>query len=38
MDLVEEYGLDLEEVRNVIARDLLGEQALPLRGSAMTTE
>src|SRR5205085_12603016 len=35
MGLVEEYGLDLEEVRNVIARDLLGEQALPLRGSAM---
>jgi len=31
MDLVEEHGLGLEEVRAVIEKDLLGEQALPLK-------
>jgi heterodisulfide reductase subunit D len=31
MDLVEEHGLGLDEVRAVIEKDLLGEQALPLR-------
>jgi heterodisulfide reductase subunit D len=31
MDLVEEHGLGLEEVRAVIEKDLLGEQPLPLR-------
>ena len=31
MDLVEAHGLGLEEVRAVIAKDLLGEQPLPLR-------
>ena len=31
MDLVEEHGLGLDEVRTVIEKDLLGEQALPLR-------
>jgi Fe-S oxidoreductase len=32
MDLVEEHGLALEEVRAVIEKDLLGEQPLPLQG------
>jgi hypothetical protein len=31
MDLVEEQGLGLDEVRAVIEKDLLGEQPLPLR-------
>ena len=31
MDLVEAHGLGLEEVRAVIAKDLLGEQPLALR-------
>jgi hypothetical protein len=31
MDLVEAHGLGLEEVRDVIAEHLLGEQPLPLR-------
>ena len=31
MDLVEEHGLGLEEVRAVIEKDLLGEQPLPLQ-------
>jgi len=31
IDLVEEHGLKLEEVRSVILRDLLGEQPLPLK-------
>jgi heterodisulfide reductase subunit D len=31
MDLVEEHGLGLDEVRAVIEKDLLGEQPLPLR-------
>jgi len=30
MDLVEQHGLELEEVRAVIEKDLLGEQPLPL--------
>jgi Fe-S oxidoreductase len=30
LDLIEEHGMKLEEVRQVIARDLLGEQPLPL--------
>jgi hypothetical protein len=34
MDLVEEHGLGLEEVRAVIEKDLLGEQPLPLRSAA----
>lgn len=34
MDLVEAHGLKLEEVREVIADHLLGEQPLPLRHSA----
>ncbi len=29
-DLIKTYGLDLEEVRDVILKDLLGEQPLPL--------
>jgi len=29
-DLIQTYGLDLEEVRDVILKDLLGEQPLPL--------
>jgi Fe-S oxidoreductase len=33
MDLVERHGLALEEVRNVIEKELLGEQPLPLRGT-----
>ena len=33
MDLVEQHGLALEEVRAVIEKDLLGEQPLPLRGA-----
>lgn len=35
MDLVEAHGLKLEEVREVIAKDLLGEQPLPLRGASI---
>ena len=35
MDLIERHGLKVEEVREVIERDLLGEQALPLRGSGV---
>ena len=31
MDLVEEHGLSLDEVRAVIEKDLLGEQPLPLK-------
>jgi heterodisulfide reductase subunit D len=31
MDLVEEHGLGLDEVRAVIEKDLLGEQPLPLQ-------
>jgi heterodisulfide reductase subunit D len=34
MDLVEAHGLGLEEVREVIADHLLGEQPLPLRRNA----
>jgi Fe-S oxidoreductase len=33
MDLVEQHGLALEEVRAVIEKELLGEQPLPLRGA-----
>ncbi len=33
MDLVEDHGLKLEEVRAVIEKDLLGEQPLPLRSA-----
>ena len=33
MDLVEQHGLELEEVRAVIEKDLLGEQPLPLRSA-----
>jgi heterodisulfide reductase subunit D len=36
MDLIEKHGLRLDEVRDVIERDLLGEQSLPLRPSAIT--
>ena len=32
-DLIETNGLDIEEARDVILRDMLGEQPLPLRGS-----
>ena len=32
MDLVREHGLAVEEVRNVIEKELLAEQPLPLRG------
>jgi hypothetical protein len=38
MDLVEEHGLKLDEVRDVIARDLLGDQPLPLRGAPVAAE
>lgn len=31
MDLVEAHGLDIDEVRAVIEKDLLGEQPLPLK-------
>lgn len=37
MDLVEAHGLKLEEVREVIARDLLGEHT-PLHRTPITTE
>jgi heterodisulfide reductase subunit D len=33
-DLIETNGLDLDEARDVILRDMLGEQPLPLSGSA----
>ena len=33
MDLVEQHGLALEEVRAVIEKDLLGEQPLPLKSA-----
>ncbi len=33
MDLAKIHGLDLEEVRAVVTRDMLAEQPLPLRGS-----
>ena len=33
MDLVETHGLALVEVREVIEKELLGEQPLPLRGA-----
>jgi hypothetical protein len=33
MDLVERHGLQLEEVRAVIEKDLLGEQPLPLKSA-----
>jgi hypothetical protein len=33
MDLVERHGLELEEVRAVIEKELLGEQPLPLRNA-----
>ena len=32
MDLAQTHGLDLDEVRAVVTRDMLGEQPLPLRG------
>ena len=32
MPLIEANGLDLEEARTVVLRDMLGEQPLPLRG------
>jgi Fe-S oxidoreductase len=32
-DLIDTYGLDLEEVRTVILEDMLGDQPLPLRGA-----
>ena len=38
MDLVEEHGLKLDEVRDVISRDLLNEQTLPRRDAAITRE
>jgi hypothetical protein len=38
MDLVERHGLALEEVRAVIEKELLGEQPLPLRGTAVTRD
>jgi hypothetical protein len=33
MDLIEEHGLALDEVRAVVEKDLLGEQPLPLRAT-----
>ena len=27
------YGLDVEEVRDVVLKDVLGEQSLPMRGN-----
>jgi heterodisulfide reductase subunit D len=33
MDLANIHGLDLDEVRAIVMRDMLGEQPLPLRGS-----
>jgi Fe-S oxidoreductase len=38
MDLVEEHGLALEEVREVIEKDLLGEQPLPLQRAARSRD
>ncbi len=32
-ELIDAYGLDLEEVRSVILEDMLGDQPLPLRGT-----
>ena len=32
-ELIDTYGLDLEEVRSVILEDMLGDQPLPLRGA-----
>lgn len=37
-DLAATHGLKLDEVRSVIARDLLGEQPLPLRGTSVTAQ
>jgi hypothetical protein len=37
MDLIERHGLKLDEVRDVIERDLLGEKAPSLR-AAMAAE
>lgn len=37
-DLAAANGLKLDEVREVVAKELLGEQPLPLRGSPVTTE
>jgi heterodisulfide reductase subunit D len=34
-DQIAEYGLDEDEVRDVVLQDLLGEQSLPLRGTAV---
>ncbi len=38
MDLVEQHGLALEEVRAVIEKDLLGEQPLPLRSAKVNRD
>lgn len=38
MDLVAEHGLKLKEVQDVIARDLMGEQPLPLSGRRRTPD
>jgi hypothetical protein len=38
MDLVEQHGLGLEEVRAVIEKDLLGEQPLPLRSAEVVRD
>ena len=34
-DRIAEHGLDLNEVREVVAQDLLGEQSLPLTGQSV---
>lgn len=36
-DLIDHHGLDVDTVRRVIARDMLGEQTLPLRGPGTGT-
>jgi hypothetical protein len=33
MDLVRAHGLDVEEVRKVIANEMLSEQTLPLKAA-----
>ena len=34
-DQIAEYGLEEDEVRDVVLQDVLGEQSLPLRGTAV---
>ncbi len=38
MDLVEQHGLDLDEVRSVIEKEMLGEQPLPLKNAIVARD